>query len=93
MLKKQKKAQGLSLNVIIIAAIALLVLVVLSIVFMGRMGIFNLNSDNCLKLGGSCDQGRHCDPGYQQHPSAVCYDSNNEVDKYNVCCIPITKKD
>jgi hypothetical protein len=35
-----KKAQGISLNVIIIAAIALLVLVILSVIFMGRMGIF-----------------------------------------------------
>lgn len=33
-----KKAQGLSLNVIIIAAIALIVLVVLVAIFTGRMG-------------------------------------------------------
>jgi hypothetical protein len=35
-----KKAQGLSLNVIIIAAIALIVLVVLVAVFTGRMGVW-----------------------------------------------------
>ena len=35
-----KKAQGLSINVIIIVAIALIVLVVLVAVFTGRLGIF-----------------------------------------------------
>ena len=35
-----KKGQGLSLNVIIVAAIALIVLVVLVMVFTGRIGIF-----------------------------------------------------
>ena len=35
-----KKAQGLSVNIIIIAAIALIVLVVLVAIFTGRLGIF-----------------------------------------------------
>lgn len=35
-----KKGQGLSLNVIIIAALALIVLVVLIVVFTGRIGVF-----------------------------------------------------
>lgn len=35
-----KKAQGISINTIIIAAIALIVLVVLIAIFAGRMGIF-----------------------------------------------------
>ena len=36
-----KKAQGLSVNAIIIAAIALIVLVVLVSIFTGRLGIFS----------------------------------------------------
>ena len=35
-----KKAQGLSLNIIIVAAIVLIVLVVLWAIFTGRMGDF-----------------------------------------------------
>jgi len=35
-----KKGQGLSLNVIIVAALALIVLVVLIMVFTGRIGVF-----------------------------------------------------
>ena len=36
-----RKAQGLSINTIIIAAIALIVLVVLVAIFTGRLGIFS----------------------------------------------------
>ena len=36
-----KKGQGLSLTVIIVAALALIVLVVLVAIFVGRIGIFN----------------------------------------------------
>ena len=35
-----KRGQGLSLNVIIIAALALIVLVVLVVIFTGRIGVF-----------------------------------------------------
>ena len=42
-----KKAQGLSMNIIIIAAIALLVLVILAILFIGRTGIFAKGVDEC----------------------------------------------
>ena len=38
--KISKKAQGISVNIIIIAAIALIVLVVLVAIFTGRMGMF-----------------------------------------------------
>ena len=37
----QKKAQGISINTIIIAAIGLAVLVVLFLIFTGRLGIFS----------------------------------------------------
>jgi len=50
----RKKGQGISMNVIIIAAIALLVLVVLSIIFMGRMGQWGADVDSCVTKGGTC---------------------------------------
>ncbi len=40
-MKPSKKAQGISINTIIVAAIALIVLVILIAIFTGRMGIFN----------------------------------------------------
>ena len=53
-MKLDKKAQGISINVIIIAAIALLVLVVLSVVFTGRMGIWSQESSSCEPNIGRC---------------------------------------
>ena len=50
----KKKAQGISINSIIIAAIALLVLVVLAVMFIGRMGIFSATADTCESNGGVC---------------------------------------
>jgi len=49
-----KKAQGMSLNVIIIAALGLLVLVVLAIIFTGRTGVFVKESDKCDVQRGKC---------------------------------------
>lgn len=46
-----RKAQGMSMNVIIIAAIALLVLVILAVIFIGRMGTTARGIDQCK---GSC---------------------------------------
>ena len=56
-----RKAEGLSLNIIVIAAIALLVLVVLSVVFIGKTGVFVKESDDCQNKGGRCaDPGVSC---------------------------------
>ncbi len=45
-----KKAQGISINTIIIAAIALIVLVILIAIFTGRMGIFGQGLDNAQQV-------------------------------------------
>ena len=47
---KNNKAQGLSLNTIIIASLVLIVLVVLILVFSGRMGIFGQDLDDQTRL-------------------------------------------
>ena len=50
-----KKGQGLPLNVIIIAAIVLIVLVVLWAIFTGRMGVFSKGLTTVTK-GGDCEE-------------------------------------
>ena len=50
-----KKAQGLSMNMIILAAIALIVLVVLSVIFIGRGRTFSATVGDCKQKGGSCE--------------------------------------
>ena len=51
-----KKAQGLSINVIIIVAIALIVLVVLIAIFTGRLGIFILGLKSTGDPTKTCSQ-------------------------------------
>lgn len=76
-----KKAQGISMNVIIIAAIALLVLVILSVIFIGRMGKFGERTAACEQQGGTCYDGTTCPAGTTKY-AAKC-----EEDQ--VCCLPV----
>ena len=66
-----KKGQGISINVIIIAAIALLVLVVLSVIFLGRFGVFSQKSIDCEGQGGQCVVGA-CPAGTGEYNVWVC---------------------
>ena len=69
-----KKAQGLSLNTIIIAALVLIVLVVLVIIFSGRMGKFRTDIEGaeekagyCIVKGGTCAITGPCERGTSFH--------------------------
>jgi len=79
------KAQGISINTIIIAAIALLVLVIVAVIFMIRMGVFSSESNKCENYRGECMP--RCDDGMAKHPSALCYNRDGEIDRSNVCCV------
>jgi hypothetical protein len=76
-----KKAQGISMNVIIIAAIALLVLVILSVIFIGRMGSFGRETGNCASQGGSCTTEPFCPTGSIQR-DLTCPEGQ-------ICCIDV----
>ncbi len=87
-----KKAQGISMNVIIIAAIALLVLVVLSVIFMGRSAQFSEQIAACESNGGKC--GAICgdeDSGTESYPTPYSAWGKSCQDKYEgdkpTCCI------
>jgi len=70
-----KKSQGISVNVIIIAAIALIVLVVLIAVFTGRFGLFSKGLNEC----HGDPQYESCKEGYVNYPGT----------DHNYCCIDI----
>jgi hypothetical protein len=53
---KNKNAQGLSMNTIIIATLAILVLVVIAIIFSGKIRDGNNTMRTCESLGGRCEQ-------------------------------------
>lgn len=52
-----KKAQGISINTIIIAAIALIVLVVLVMIFTGRLGLFSRGVSETTTCDQACVAG------------------------------------
>ncbi len=81
-----KKAQGISINVIVVAAIALLVLVVLSVVFLGRFGLFTQQSADCENKGGRCAVGS-CPPGTNPYGAWTCPDTSSGA--VQTCCLNV----
>jgi len=94
-----KKGAELSLNVIIIAALGLLVLVVLAIIFTGRTGIFVKETDKCtVKYGttGRCvATTAECSGAYDKILMGACDLSGdgkfnfNNVDNDGYCCVTV----
>ena len=83
---KTKKSQGLSVNVIIIAALALAVLLVLMVIFTGGIGKTSENLGSCLTKDGKCaDKDGKCPDGYSI-PIFVAGDCKESKPK-NLCCI------
>ena len=92
-----KKSQGISINVIIIAAIGLAVLVVLFAIFTGRLGIFTKtlkDTDTCaqkcsainMALGNALNQDtKSCPGGSDQYIAGEFSDG-----KFGCCCKPKT---
>jgi len=87
-MKLQKRGQGISINIIIIAAIALLVLVVLVAIFSGRMGLFGRELDlttrgTCVAQGGQVVARDVCPDNCR-----TVYGSFNDVGAGSICCKP-----
>ena len=81
-----RKGQGISINTIIIAAIALLVLVVLSVIFLGRTGIFARESADCSNKGGQCVVGA-CPGGTTVYRAFACEKTSEGA--FQTCCLPV----
>ncbi len=85
-----KKAQGLSMTVIIVAAIALLVLVILAVIFIGKMGNTARSIDQCK---GSCvaDIESCNERPYHRVVAEPCYvTGTKDLDDSNpICCIGV----
>lgn len=80
-----KKASELSINVIIIAVIALVVLAVLIFIFSGKASMFSRSvSQTCKAQGGVC-QGQPCPADKPVLIYARCEESDKEA---GPCCIP-----
>ena len=90
----KKKAQGISINTIIIAAIALIVLVVLVAIFTGRLGGFVGGIEDCASKGGDCVADAKADctsKGMAVVPGTDCPTTQEEKDaNADYCCISVT---
>jgi hypothetical protein len=93
-----KKSQGLSLSTVVVAALALLVLVILSFIFVGRMARVNEGQRDCVKKGGTCYDSEGgvltcTDMGEFMilHPDGVCQKEDGRGnlirDDEMICCI------
>ncbi len=83
MIIKTKKAQGLPFNVIIIAAIAVVVLIIVIAIFRGKTTDISQDMSSCYAKGGVCvsldDYAEKCQ---QEIPNAECPEGQ-------VCCISL----
>ena len=85
---KNTKAQGISMNVIIIAAIALLVLVILAIIFMGRMGPWGGEVADCVNKGGTCKPMCDSTLNEREMPTWRCSKADRDIGN-DKCCFVI----
>ena len=88
----EKKAQSLSINTIVVAAIALFVMVLLIVVVVGNMSKFRKNADACGANGGRCmdddDVEEKCSGTYDRtRRECNCYDFRGEIEEGKVCCV------
>lgn len=85
-----KKAQGLSLNVVIIAVLALIVLVLLIMIFSGKLGQFRTGVSSC---SGHCERtATACGPDENPIFLSGCDadgDGRQDIEGANYCCTPI----
>lgn len=92
---RSKKGVEISINAIIVAVIALLVLVVLAIIFTGRLGGFSQQAAACATKGGLCapECGSDNYPAAKlfptRDPTTVCPQSSQG--EAQSCCLAISK--
>jgi hypothetical protein len=87
-----KKAQGISINTIVIAAIALVVMILIVMIFTGNLGKWRKSEDSCQTNGGACipaiQIGSQCSGDYQRvRTDFVCYGADGERDPLQACCV------
>ena len=88
-----KKAQGISINTVVIAAIALVVMILIVMIFTGSLGNWRKSENSCETNGGRCVSrsawiaGDVCSGDYDRvRNDYPCY-SGGDIDNTAVCCI------
>ncbi|MBI4139329.1 hypothetical protein HY483_00015 [Candidatus Woesearchaeota archaeon] len=84
-----KRAQGISINVIVIAALAILVLVVLSFIFLGQARRTSTETNSCANNGGVCVVRAAGESSEQSCGDRRVLDSYSCKDSGETCCLDI----
>ncbi len=79
------RGQGISINVIVLTAIALIVLIVLVVVLTGRVQIFGKGLGEC--RGNCVVSVNQCTGGASAIPTTKCNDGKTPVIENGYCCI------
>jgi hypothetical protein len=92
---RSRKAVSISMNTIVVAAIALVVLIVLIVVFSSRLGIFNRGMNDCKDKGGECLDNANNDGNVVcirqgGTPIGPCYNTETGEKLNQVCCVKKT---
>ena len=85
-----KKAQSISINTVIVAAIALIVLVVVIAIFGSRTRIFAGNVRDCDTQGSNAHCDSACETWEVNIPGTDCEDSTGSG-ATNKCCVELFK--
>ena len=87
----KKRAQSISINTIVVAAIALVVMVLIVVIFTGNLTRWRISTDKCESRNGVCidinDVKDRCSGDYQKTTNYPCFDDEGKVDSKQVCCI------
>jgi len=83
---KKRNAQGLSMNVLIMATMAIIVLVVLIAIFSNQSGKSIKTLESCEGRGGKCEFSSDCSGGLKLD-FKECKKDNK------ICCVKIFKED
>ena len=88
-----RRAQSISINTIVVAAIALVVMVLLILIFTNSIGGFRVQSGSCYSVQGQCidreDLSELCNQrDYKATSNHPCY-KGQDIDPDKVCCINV----
>ncbi len=87
MKKMNSKSQGISINVVIIAVLALVVLVVLTFIFTGKVKIFSEGLQSCEAKQGECKSS--CSENEAKIANTNCPEGGAKENK--ICCVAVFK--
>ena len=88
----KRKAQGMSMNVIIIAALAIIVLIILVVIMGGKFKIFGGATRSCETQGGSCSgslEDLNSITGCPDNYAKMAFTDCNDKDE--VCCVLVAE--